>query len=114
MVEDEVNLIQRWVIQMGIAKVFDFIDGYKTYILAGFGILIALVGHFWGPVTVSGTTIPAQSWADVWKVVYASGIITFLRHGIQKSQDAAVSATPIAGGDRASDPPPTAVPGLKA
>lgn len=94
MAQEEVNFIERWAIQMGLTKFFDFINGKKTYILAGFGIVVALVGHFFGPVTVAGTTIPAETWADVWKVVYASGLVGFLRHGVQKSQDAANAPNP--------------------
>jgi len=70
---------------MGITKVFDAINGYKTYILAGLGIVIALVGHFWGPLNIAGGTIPKESWNDVWSAVQASGIIAALRHGIAKN-----------------------------
>lgn len=79
------NFMERMVAQMTIDELVSKIDGSKTYILAGVGIVVALVGHFWGPVTVAGTTIPAESWGDVWKVVYASGIISAMRHGIEKS-----------------------------
>lgn len=102
---EEIGFIERWVIQMGLNKIVAAVDGNKTYILAAVGIIVSVVGHFYGPLTVGGTTIPAQSWGDVWKAVYASGIITFLRHGIQKSQDAATSDQAIPGGDRAADPP---------
>lgn len=86
------NFIERWFAQMGITKLFDAIDGYKTYSLAGLGVVIALVGHFWGPVTLPGPfgTIPKESWNDVWSAVNASGLIAFLRHAISK-------ATPPAG-----------------
>ena len=79
------NFIERMVIQMGLDKIVSAIDGYKTYVLAGVGIVVALVGHFWGPVTIAGAQIPQESWSDVWKVVYASGIISALRHGVSKA-----------------------------
>lgn len=82
------NFIERWVIEMGINKVFAAIDGSKTYILAGLGVVVALLGHFWGPINVAGATIPKESWNDVWSALQASGIVAALRHGIQKSQDA--------------------------
>jgi hypothetical protein len=78
------NFLERWYLEMGLDKVFAAINGYKTYVLAGVGIVVSLVGHFWGPVTLAGGTIPTQSWSDVWKVIYASGIISALRHGISK------------------------------
>lgn len=83
------NSVEEWMVkkevQMGIDKFLSSIDGYKSYILAAIGILVSLVGHVWGPITIAGAQIPQQSWSDVWKVVYASGVISALRHGISKN-----------------------------
>jgi hypothetical protein len=79
------NFIERILTQMGIAKLFNAIDGYKTYILAALNVAAALAGHFWGPIQIAGGTIPKESWNDVWAVVNATGFVTLLRHGISKS-----------------------------
>lgn len=54
------------------------LDGYKTYVLAVLGILIALAGHFWGPFTMGAVTIPAFTWPDVWNVLWNGGLFSAL------------------------------------
>ncbi len=66
-------------------KVFAAIDGKKTYIVSILGIIVALVGHFWGPLTFGGVQIPQESWNDVWKAVQLSGLASTLRHAISKN-----------------------------
>ena len=83
----ERKLIQE-EIQIMLTKLADSVNGSKTYILAVVGIIIALVGHFYGPLQIAGTTIPAESWGDVWKVIYASGLIGSFRHAISKNAPA--------------------------
>lgn len=70
---------------MGLEKLFNAIDGKKTYILATIGISVSLAGHFWGPFNLAGGTVPKESWSEVWKTVYASGLIAFLRNGVSKA-----------------------------
>ncbi len=66
------------------------ISGYKTYILAVGGILIALIGHFWGPVHIAeGLDIPGITWGEFWTIVWNSGLFAFLRMGVKKSEFAA-------------------------
>ena len=59
-------------------KVWAAIDGYKTYILAGLGILIAIAGHFWGPFNLGDLTVPAFSWGEVWKIIWSGGLFSAL------------------------------------
>lgn len=61
-----------------LTKVWAALDGYKTYVLAVLGILIAVAGHFWGPFQVAGATVPAFSWGDVWQVVWNGGLFSAL------------------------------------
>ena len=68
-----------------LTSLWNKIDGSKTYILAGLGIVVALIGHFWGPLNVAGATIPKESWNDVWAAVQASGIVAAIRHAISKA-----------------------------
>ena len=74
--------IKDWIIKMEakvmLTKLWAALEGYKTYCLAGVGILIAIVGHFWGPVDVGSLQIPAFSWNDVFQVAWQSGLFSFL------------------------------------
>jgi len=67
-----------------LPKLLASVDGYKTYIVAVLGIVIALVGHFWGPITISGVQIPKTNWTDVWTAIQLSGLGATLRHAIAK------------------------------
>ena len=58
------------------------LQGRKTYVLSGLGIVIALLGHFFGPTSLVGIQIPAFSWNEVWQAVYTSGLFAALRAGV--------------------------------
>lgn len=67
-------------------KIWQALDGYKTYTLAGLGILVALCGHFWGPIALpGGTAVPQMSWNEVWSIAWNSGLFAALRHGMEPS-----------------------------
>ena len=68
-----------------LANLFAAVQGKKTYILAALGAIVAIVGHFWGPITIAGTTIPAESSQDMWKAIWAVASLASLRHGISTS-----------------------------
>lgn len=68
-----------------LTKLFDAVSGYKTYILAGLGVTLALAGHFFGPFQVAGQTIPQFSWGDVWNTVWNGGLFSALRAGVAKT-----------------------------
>lgn len=69
-----------------LTKVWNALSGYKTYLLAGVGVAVALTGHFAGPVQVGSLTIPAMSWNDVWNVVWNGGLFSALRAGVSASK----------------------------
>lgn len=68
-----------------LTKLWTALEGYKTYLLAGLGIIVALTGHFWGPITLGSVQIPAMSWNEVWAIIWNGGLISALRHGIEKT-----------------------------
>ena len=80
------NFVTRWFIERRIqdmlTKLWTALDGSKTYLLALGGIVVALIGHFWGPVTVGPVQIPHLDWSGVWPIVYNSGLFAALRHGV--------------------------------
>jgi hypothetical protein len=84
------NFIKKWIVEKGaqniMGKLFGAIDGYKTYILAAFGILVAVVGHFWGPFNIGSVTIPAMTWNEVWNIVWNGGLFALLRNGVSKAK----------------------------
>lgn len=68
-----------------LTKLMDAVSGYKTYLLAGLGIAVALAGHFWGPFQLGALAVPAFTWNEVWTVVWNSGLFAALRGGISKA-----------------------------
>ena len=83
------DAIKRWLIEWEVTymlnKLMNAIEGKKTYILALVGALTAVVAHFWGPITIGGTSIPQTSAADMWKAIWAVASLASLRHGISTS-----------------------------
>lgn len=65
-----------------LTKLWAALDGYKTYVLAVVGILVALAGHFWGPFNLGALSVPAFSWGEVWQVVWSGGLFSALRKGV--------------------------------
>lgn len=63
-------------------KLATALAGSKTYILAALGIIVAVVGHFWGPINIGNLTIPQMSWNEVWQIVWGGGLFAALRHGV--------------------------------
>ncbi len=68
-----------------LTKVWAALSGYKTYTLAGIGVVVALAGHFWGPFQLGALSVPAMSWPEVWQVVWNGGLFSALRAGVAKS-----------------------------
>ncbi|MGP0093064.1 MAG: hypothetical protein ACLPKB_24445 [Xanthobacteraceae bacterium] len=64
-----------------IRKSASAVDGAKTYIGAGIGILVIVLNHFWG-LSIPGVRIDDANWlAHVW----ALGMVMFGRHALQKA-----------------------------
>ena len=84
------NFVVKWLIQWKgesmLNKLWGALAGYKTYILAVVGILIALIGHFWGPVQIGSLSIPQMTWNEVWNVVWNGGLFAALRTGVAAAQ----------------------------
>jgi hypothetical protein len=68
-----------------MGKLFASISGYKTYITLVVGILVAVIGHFWGPLSLGGVEIPFISSEAMWQVIWAALTGVFLRQGVAKS-----------------------------
>ena len=85
------NFIKRWLIQKAVTnmltKVFSKLDGFKTYITVGVGILTAVVAHFWGPLDIAGVQIPQLSWGQVWAVLWGGTLGATMRNAIAKVSD---------------------------
>lgn len=83
------NFLTKWMTEkIGenmITKLWAALDGSKTYLLAGLGVVIALIGHFCGPVHVGPIDIPAITWEQVWSTLWTSGLFGALRLGISKN-----------------------------
>ncbi len=60
------------------------IDGYKSYILGVATILIALIGHFWGPITAGPIDVPTMSWSDTWALIWKGALIISGKSAIEK------------------------------
>ena len=82
-----IDKIKMWFLQKGVEKMLTKLStavaGYKTYILALAGILIALSGHFWGPYTIGSIQVPQFGWGEVWQIVWGGGLFAALRNGIK-------------------------------
>lgn len=61
-----------------LTKLWSALEGYKTYVIAGISVAVALVGHFWGPINIGNQQIPVYSWPDVWNVLKISGLFSAL------------------------------------
>ena len=62
------------------------INGYKTYITLVVGLVITILGHFWGPTHIGPVDVPAIDTASTWKTVWEILVAIFIRHGITKAQ----------------------------
>jgi hypothetical protein len=68
-----------------LSNAFNALQGKKTYVLAALGAVVAVVGHFWGPLSLAGQTIPAITSDDMWKAIWAVASLASVRHGISTS-----------------------------
>jgi len=71
-----------------LTKMMDAVQGRKTYILAVLGAIVAIAGHFFGPLSLAGQAIPQIPTDEMWKAIWAVASLASLRHGISTSQGA--------------------------
>lgn len=80
------NFIVKWFIERRIKemlnKLFAALAGYKTHSLVVVGILVALLGHFYGPLDIGTLKIPQFSWEEVFKIIWNGGLFSALRSGV--------------------------------
>ncbi len=79
----------KWVVQRKgtaiMGKLLEKVSGYKTYIALSLGVVVAVVGRFWGPLHVGPIDIPAIETAEMWKIIWEAVAGMFLRAGVKKS-----------------------------
>lgn len=62
------------------------LSGYKTYITLILGIVVAVAGHFWGPIDLPGPAdIPYMDAKTMWEAIWMGLTGVFMRAGIAKS-----------------------------
>lgn len=61
------------------------LDGYKTYITGTAGILVAIVGCYFGPVDMGPVHIPKIDSSVMWPLVWNGLMALFIRNGVSKS-----------------------------
>lgn len=64
-------------------KILNFASGYKTYITALVGILIAFVGWAFGPIEFGSVVVPDMSFKEFFEIFWAALLVIFLRKGIK-------------------------------
>lgn len=86
------NFLKKWIIEKEITKMLgnlmSKVDGYKTYILAVMGIIVAIIGHFWGPITFGTTDIPRYDWGQCWDMIWKCALVMTTRSAIAKAGEA--------------------------
>jgi len=77
-------------------KLWNFVDGKKTYVTSALTIVIALVGHFWGPLIIGPgqgiLTIPSVGWNGVWTAISVGAFGTSLKSALTKLEGPAAPA----------------------
>jgi len=78
-------VVGRSVIKM-LDKVKGALNGNKTYITVVLGIIVAVVGMFWGPVEVGPINIPAMESSEAWTIIWNGLMFLFLRKGVKQAE----------------------------
>ena len=77
-------VLKRRIIKM-LDKLKDKLSGQKTYITAGLGALVAIVGFVAGPVDLpGGVEIPAMDAKTALEAVWVAAMAIFMRAGVKK------------------------------
>ena len=65
-------------------KFMQKIEGKKTYITLSLGMIVAIIGRFWGPLHLGPIDVPQISSSDMWKLIWEGFVFGFLRNGVSK------------------------------
>lgn len=63
------------------------LSGYRTYGVLILGALIAIAGHFWGPIDLPGEVmdIPVIESKEMWAAIWGALVGIFMRKGVADS-----------------------------
>jgi hypothetical protein len=82
------NFLVKWIVEKEgvkmLTSLWSKIDGYKSYGLAVVAIFVALVGHFWGPISIGAIQIPAFDWSAFWALTWKACLVIAGRSTIDK------------------------------
>ena len=86
--------LKDWILRKIVQKegnkmlggIMEKLSGYKTYITALLGIIVVIIGHFFGPINAGPVQIPLIESGDMWKGIWDALMIIFLRKGISVSK----------------------------
>lgn len=82
------DLVAKMVVKKGVSAMFDSLkgklDGKKTYITVGVGLLVVAVGVLFGPIDAGPVHIPAYTAQDFFKYLWEGLLATFIRTGVAK------------------------------
>lgn len=83
------KIVGKWILKRKVGKMLEKLmsglQGKKTYVTATLGIVIAVVGHFLGPLSVGGVEIPQISSGQMWEAVWMGLMALFMRKGVSAS-----------------------------
>lgn len=68
-----------------MGNLFAKIDGQKTYVTSALGMVLLVVGHFWGPLHLGPIDVPQIDAKTMWEGVWAGIMAMTIRHGVTKS-----------------------------
>ena len=82
------NVIEEFIGRTALKKVLrrfemeNFLKGKRTYVTAGAGIVVVLVGLLFGNTQIGPVTVPAIDVNEAAKYIWEALMIIFLRKGI--------------------------------
>jgi hypothetical protein len=75
----------QWRFNNMLTKIMAILQGKKTYITALIGAILLVVGHFWGPISIAGISIPQVGTGEMWQGIWAALMAVFMRNGVTTS-----------------------------
>ena len=80
------ELVGKTILKKVLRRIEDMkiLDGYKTYIISAAGIIVVLIGLFFGQTDIGPISIPAMDFNTSVKYLWAALMAIFMRAGIKK------------------------------